>query len=82
MSIQPSDITDEDLPEPRILTEEESKEMKESLARRDFGMSLAEFTKAWLDGEFDNDRERHGRVIGLAMMLPEYWEERQQKLNC
>ena len=75
------DITDEDIPQGHMLTEEESREMKECLARRDFGMNLAEFTKAWLDGEFDNDRERHGRVIGLAM-LPEYWEERQQKLNC
>ena len=45
MSIQPSDITDEDLPEPRILTEEESREMKESLAQSNFGMSLAEFKK-------------------------------------
>ena len=36
-------------------------------------MSLAEFTKAWLDGEFDGDRERHGNVIFLASMLPEYW---------
>ena len=75
MSIQPSDITDEDLPEPRILTEEESREMKESLAQSDFGMSLAEFTKAWLTGEFDDNRELHGRVIGLAMMLPEYWND-------
>ena len=64
------DITDEDIPEPRILTEEESMEMKESLAQSDFGMSLAEFTKAWLAGELDDNRELHGRVIGLAMMLP------------
>ena len=38
-------------------------------------MSLAEFTKAWLDGEFDGDRERHGNVIFLASMLPEYWTD-------
>ena len=69
------DITDEDIPEPRILTEEESMEMKESLAQSDFGMSLAEFTKAWLAGELDDNRELHGRVIGLAMMLPEYWND-------
>ena len=67
------DITDEDIPEPRILTEEEDREMKENLAQRNFGMSLAEFTKAWLAGEFDGNRELHGRVIALAMMLPEHW---------
>ena len=35
-------------------------------------MSLAEFTKAWLNGEFDGDHECHGNVIFLASMLPEY----------
>ena len=49
--------------------------MKENLAQRNFGMSLAELTKAWQDGEFDDDRERHGRVIALAMMMPEYWTD-------
>ena len=71
----PETITDEDLPQPRMLTEEESRQMKENLAQKDFGMSLEEFTKAWLAGEFDGDRELHGRVIALAMMLPEYWED-------
>ena len=69
------DITDEDISEPRILPEEEDREMKENLAQRNFGMTLAEFTKAWLAGEFDDNRELHGRVIGLAMMLPEYWND-------
>ena len=69
------DIADENIPQPRILTEEESLEMKENLAQRNFGMSLAEFTRAWKAGEFDGDRERHGRVIALAMMLPEYWTD-------
>ena len=69
------DISDEDIPQGRWLTEEEDMEMKENLAQRNFGMSLAEFTKAWLVGEFDGNRELHGRVIALAMMLPEYWEE-------
>ena len=76
------DITDNDIPQPRILTEEESLEMKENLAQRNFGMSLAEFTQAWLDGEFDGDRERHGKVIALAMMMPEYWTERGEQHNC
>ena len=70
----PETIADEDLPKVRVLTEEESREMRENLAQKDFGVSLDEFTKAWLAGEFDGDRERHGRVIALAMMLPEYWE--------
>ena len=71
----PETITDEDLPKPHILTEEESRVMQENLAQKNFGMSLDEFRKAWLAGEFDGDRERHGKVIALAMMLPEYWEE-------
>ena len=75
MSIQPSDTTDEDLPQGRWLTEEKDMEMKENLAQRNFGMSLAEFTEAWKSGAFDNDRERHGRVIALGMMLPEYWTD-------
>ena len=75
MLTKPSEITDEDLPQGRMLTEEEDREMKAKLARRNFGMSLDEFTEAWKAGEFDGDRERHGRVIALAMMLPEYWED-------
>ncbi len=59
----------------RFLTEEEAREMKENLARTNFGMSLDEFTRAWKSGEFDNDRERHHKVVSLAMMLPEYWED-------
>ena len=69
------DITDEDIPQGRMLTEEEDRQMKENLAQRNFGMSLAEFTEAWLAGEFDGDRERHGNVIFLASMLPEYWND-------
>ena len=75
MLIKPSQTTDEDLPQGRMLTEEEDREMKETLARKNFGMSLDEFTEAWKDGKFDNDRERHGKVVALAMMLPEYWTE-------
>ena len=75
MLIKPSEITDDNIPQPRILTEEESRLMRENLAQKNFGMSLEEFTKAWKAGEFDNERERHGKVIALAMMLPEYWEE-------
>ena len=59
----------------RFLTEEEAREMKENLAQTNFGMSLDEFTEAWKAGKFDDDEERHGDVIGLAMMLPEYWAD-------
>ena len=59
----------------RFLTEEEAREMKENLARTNFGMSLDEFTRAWKAGEFDDDRENHHKVVSLAMMLPEYWED-------
>ncbi len=72
----PDTISDDDLPKPRILTEEESLAMRENLARKNFGMSLEEFRKAYEAGEFDDDHERHGKVISLAMLLPEYWEER------
>ena len=75
MLTKPSEITDEDLPQGRMLTAEEDREMQENLAQKNFGMSLEEFRKAWKAGNFDGDRERHGRVIALAMMLPEYWAE-------
>ena len=71
----PENIYDAELPKPRILTEEESLAMRENLARKNFGMSLDEFRKAYEAGEFDGDRERHGDVIFLAIMLPEYWAE-------
>ena len=64
---------DENLPVGRMLTDEEFLEMQETLAQTNFGMSLAEFTKAWLAGEFDDDQDRHGDVIHLAMGLPEFW---------
>ena len=75
MLTKPSKTTDEDLPQGRMLTEEEDREMKENLARRNFDMSLDEFAEAWKAGKFDGDRERHGKVIALTMMLPEYWAE-------
>ena len=62
------------VPKPIFLTKEEAREMKENLARKNFGMSLDEFFEAWKAGEFDDDRERHGDVIELAMMIPEAWE--------
>ena len=67
--------TEQDTSPARFLTEEEAREMKENLARTNFGMSLDEFTRAWKAGEFGHDRERHHKVISLAMMLPEYWED-------
>ncbi len=74
MLTKPSQKTEE-IPQVRILDEQEFLAMKERLAQKRFGMSLEEFTKAWKAGEFDNDPERHGDVVSLAMMLPEYWTD-------
>ena len=73
MLTRQTEITDETLPKPHVLTEEQSREMKENLAREYFDMNLEEFTKAWKAGKFDNDKERHGDVMFLAAMLPEAW---------
>ena len=37
-------------------------------------MSLDEFIKAWKAGEFDDDHERHNKVVSLAMLVPECWD--------
>ena len=65
-----SNLTEQDW----FLTEEEDRGMMENIARTKFGMNLDDFAKTWRSGEFDNDHERHSDVIGLAMMLPEYWD--------
>lgn len=74
MLTKPSQKTEE-VPQGRILTEQESQAMMENLARTNFGMSLEEFTKAWKAGEFDDDQDKHGDVVSLAMMLPEFWSD-------
>ena len=58
-----------------FLTEEEERAIMENLAQTKFNMSLDEFTAAWRAGQFDDDYERHSDVVGLAMKLPEYWNE-------
>ncbi len=58
--------TYEALPRGHMLTEKEDREMKETLARESFGMSLGEFTEAWKAGRIDDDRESHAAVVGLA----------------
>lgn len=63
------------VPKPVFLTKEEWQAMMERTAQKQFGMSVAEFFEAWKAGEFENDRERHGDVISLAMMIPEAWEK-------
>ena len=75
MLAKPSKTADEDLPQGRMLTEEEDREMQEHLARHHFDMSLEEFKTAWKAGKFDGDKEKHGDVVFLASMLPEYWGE-------
>ncbi len=74
MLTKPSQKTEE-VPQGRILTEQESQAMMENLARTNFGMSLEEFTKAWKAGEFDDNQDKHGDVVSLAMMLPEFWSD-------
>ena len=74
MLTKPSHKTEE-IPQGRVLDEQEFLELKENLARTNFGMSLEEFTQAWKAGDFDDDPERHGDVVSLAMMLPEYWTD-------
>ena len=69
----PESTYDADLPQGCMLTEEEDRQMKETLADHYFDMSLDAFTEAWVAGKFDDDRERHGDVVFLASMLPEYW---------
>lgn len=75
MLTKPTKTFDEGLPQGRMLTEEEDREMKENLARDYFDMSLDEFTEAWKAGKFDGDKEKHGDVVFLASMLPEYWAD-------
>ena len=62
-------------PQGRSLTEEEATEVQENLAQANFGMSLDEVVRSWKAGEFDNDRERHSKVISLAMLVPECWDD-------
>ena len=50
----------EELPDGRILTDEEFLEMKENLARINFGMSLAEFTEPGGQGSSTTTRRDTG----------------------
>ena len=72
MVAQPSD-TDQRESQHIFLTEEEEQAVMENVAQTKFGMSLDDFTTAWLAGQFDDDHERHSDVVRLAMKLPEYW---------
>ena len=74
MLTKPSQKTEE-MVDGRVLTEEEARKMREDLAQTNFGMTVEEFTKAWRAGEFDDDQDRHGDVISLAMTLPECWTD-------
>ena len=58
----------------RMLSEDEARAIHENLARENFGMSLDEFINAWKSGEFNGDRERHNKVVSLAMLVPECWD--------
>ena len=61
-------------PQGRLLSEDEARKIQENLARENFDMSLDEFIKAWEAGEFDDDHERHNKVVSLAMLVPECWD--------
>ena len=66
---------DDDTSRSLFLTDEDARGVREGMAQRNFNMSLDEFREAWRAGEFDDDQERHVDAVGLAMMLPEYWED-------
>ena len=74
MVVQTSETSQQEI-QSIFLTEEEERAVMENLAQANFNMSLEDFTKAWRSGRFDNDHERHGDVISLAMRLPEYWND-------
>ena len=59
----------------RMLSEDEARMIQENLARQNFGMTLNEFIESWKAGEFDDDRERHNKVVSLAMLIPECWDD-------
>ena len=62
------------VPTPHFYTEEEWRERQEREAQENFGMSVAEFFEAWKAGKFKDNREMHGKVVKLAMTIPEAWE--------
>ena len=57
--------TDGDLPQGRMLTEEEDRQIKENLAQRNFGMRLVEFTKAWKSGALLDRLTHHVHIIEM-----------------
>ena len=62
------------VPTPHFYTEEEWRERQEREAQENFGMSVAEFFEAWKAGKFKDNREMHGKVVKLAMTIPEAWK--------
>ena len=62
------------VPKPVVYTEKEWQAILEREARENFGMSVAEFFEAWKAGKFKGNREMHGKVVSLAMSIPEAWE--------
>ena len=57
-----------------MLSEDEARMIQQNLARENFGMTLNEFIENWNAGEFDDD-ERHSKVVSLAMLIPECWDD-------
>ena len=76
------DITDEDIPQPRMLTEEESREMKENLAQRNFGMQPCGVHSS-MEGWRVRRRPRAARKgYRPGNDDAEYWEERDGQRDC
>jgi hypothetical protein len=59
-----------DVPEPRMLTREESHALFDSAARYYLGMSGEEFIRAWDAGEFPGDPDDRPELMHLVMLLP------------
>ena len=74
MATQTSQTIRETTSNGRMLSEDEARGLQDNLARENFGITLDQFIKAWKAGEFDDDRERHNKVVSLAMLIPECWD--------
>lgn len=73
VDVKASETGESEYPEVGVLTRDELMAIVDRDARRDLGMSGAEFLRKWNAGEFDavgsNGSERR-EVVRLAMLLP------------
>lgn len=59
------------VPKPRVLSQDEARQMFDEEARKWLGMSGDEFVRAWEAGEFDDNPDRP-EVMTVALLLPMY----------